>query len=72
VVERKKLFWTHKRSDLYKKFVCFPCVAAVGGSKERCISLTGAGILFNPMTKEQIGNIGRLFAQAQVLYIILS
>ena len=43
------------------KFMCSPCIAAVGGSKEPCISLTGAGILFNQMTKEQIGNIGKLF-----------
>ena len=54
---------THEKSHLYKKFVCSPCAAAEGGSKEPCISLTGAGILFNQMTKEQSGNIGRLFAQ---------
>ena len=43
--------------------MCSPCLAAVGGSKEPCISLTGAGTLFNQMTEEQMGNIGRLFAQ---------
>ena len=51
------------KSDLHKKFMCSPCGASVGGSKEPCISLTGAGILFNQMTEEQIGNIGRLFAK---------
>ena len=39
------------------------CGASVGGSKESCISPTGAGILFNQMMGEQIGNIGRLFAK---------
>ena len=54
--------------------MCSPCIAAVGGStnswdppgrfsEEPCISYTGAGKLFSQMTKGQIGNIGKLFAQ---------
>jgi hypothetical protein len=61
--------------DPIDKFMCSPCIAAVGGSKELCISLTGAGILFNQMTKEQIGNIGKLFAKVftdSVCYITKS
>ena len=43
--------------------MCSPCIAAVGDSKEPCISLTGARELFSQMTEEQLGNIGRLFAE---------
>ena len=58
-------WWKGKESKCLtrEEFMCSPCIAAVGGSKEPCISLTGAGILFNQMTEEQIGNIGRLFAK---------
>ena len=48
---------------LNRDFMCSPCIAAVVGSKEPCISLTGSGKLFSQMTKEQLVNIGRLFAQ---------
>ena len=50
--------------------MCSPCIAAVGGppagsgSKEPCISLTGARKLFRQMmTKGQRENICKLFAQ---------
>ena len=44
---------------------CSPCNDAswTGGSKEPCISQTGAGLLFRQMTEDQVGNICKLFAQ---------
>ena len=63
--------WTIKHSccSSREEFMCSPCIAAVGGppaecyTKKPCISHTGAGKLFSQMTKGQIGNIGKLFAQ---------